>query len=167
MLKDSDDTAQKKYILNELMETYKGTLFRQTMFVEFEKEMHALCEQGEILTADLLCEKYYAVNQKYFGDTVVLDAQIRHEWERIPHFYYNFYVYKYATCICAASAIVKRIESEGESYVNKYIKFLSCGGSKSPLESLKVAEIDMESEEVVTAAIEDFKAVIEQFKALS
>ncbi|MBR0414009.1 MAG: oligoendopeptidase F [Clostridia bacterium] len=167
MLRDSDNAAQKKYILNELMETYKGTLYRQTMFAAFEKEMHALCEQGEILTADLLCKKYEAVNQKYFGDTVVLDAQIRHEWERIPHFYYNFYVYKYATCICAASAIVKRIESEGEAYVKKYIDFLSCGGSKSPLESLKVAEIDMESEEVVTTAIEDFKTVIEQFKALS
>ena len=166
MLKDSDSTEQKKYILNELMETYKGTLFRQTMFAEFEKEMHSLCEQGEILTADLLSEKYYAINRKYFGDTVVLDKQIQYEWERIPHFYYNFYVYKYATCICAASAIVKRIESEGEAYVHKYIEFLSCGGSKSPLDALKVAQIDMESEEVVETAIEDFKAVLEQFKAL-
>ena len=104
--------------------------------------------------------------KKYFGDGVVLDNEIRYEWMRIPHFYYNFYVYKYATCICAASSIVKRIETQGEAYVNKYIKFLSCGGSKSPLDSLKEAEIDMNSPEVVNAAIEDFSNVIKQFTQL-
>ena len=166
LLRESDNNAQKRYILNELMETYKGTLYRQTMFAEFEKMIHALSEQGEILTADVLCEKYYALNQKYFGDDVVLDKEIRLEWMRIPHFYYNFYVYKYATCISAASAIVKRIETQGESYVKKYIRFLSCGGSKSPLDSLKEAEIDMNSPDVVNAAIEDFEKVIHQFEAL-
>ncbi len=166
LLRESDSKEQKRYILNELMETYKGTLYRQTMFAEFEMQMHALSEQGEILTADLLSEKYYEINKKYFGEGVELDEQIRLEWMRIPHFYYNFYVYKYATCISAASAIVKRIEAEGERYVKKYLKFLSCGGSKSPLDSLKEAEVDMNAPETVSAAIEDFAAVIAQFKAL-
>ena len=166
LLRESDDKAQKRYILNQLMETYKGTLYRQTMFAEFEKQMHELVEAGEVLTGDLLSEKYYAINQKYFGEGVVLDKEIQYEWERIPHFYYNFYVYKYATCISAASAIVKRIETEGESYVKKYIGFLSCGGSKTPLDSLKVAEIDMTSPDVVNAAIEDFANVIKQFEEL-
>ena len=167
MLKESTNPTQKKYILNELIETYKGTLFRQTMFAEFEKSIHSMVEAGEVLTADLLSQAYYRLNQKYFGEGVVCDEQIRYEWERIPHFYYNFYVYKYATCISAASAIVKRIENEGEKYVQKYLKFLSCGGSKSPLDSLKEAEIDMSSPAVVEAAIEDFKSVIEQFSQLN
>lgn len=166
LLRESDDKAQKRYILNQLMETYKGTLYRQTMFAEFEKQMHELVEAGEVLTGDLLSEKYYAINQKYFGEGVVLDKEIQYEWERIPHFYYNFYVYKYAICISAASAIVKRIETEGEAYVKKYIGFLSCGGSKTPLDSLKVAEIDMTSPDVVNAAIEDFANVIKQFEEL-
>lgn len=166
LLRESNDKAQKRYILNQLMETYKGTLYRQTMFAEFEKQMHELVEAGEVLTGDLLSEKYYAINQKYFGAGVVLDKEIQYEWARIPHFYYNFYVYKYATCISAASAIVKRIETEGEAYVKKYIGFLSCGGSKTPLDSLKVAEIDMTSPDVVNAAIEDFANVIKQFEAL-
>ena len=153
-------------MLNQLMETYKGTLFRQTMFAEFEKQMHELCEKGEILTAELLSEKYYELNKKYFGEGVILDKEIRYEWERIPHFYYNFYVYKYATCICAASAIVKRIETEGEAYIQKYLKFLSCGGSKSPLDSLSEAGIDMTSPDVISAAMDDFSDVIKQFEAL-
>lgn len=167
LLRESRSNAQKRYILNELMETYKGTLFRQSMFAEFEEMIHQMVEQGEVLTADVLNTTYYALNRKYFGDIVISDDEIKGEWMRIPHFYYNFYVYKYATCICAASAIVKRIETLGESYVKKYINFLSCGGSISPLESLKVAEIDMNSPDIVNAAIEDFSAVMSQFRMLS
>ena len=166
LLKECNSNEQKKYILNQLMETYKGTLYRQTMFAEFEKIRHALSEEGEVLTGELLSEKYKKKKKKYFGNGVVLDEEIKYEWERIPHFYYNFYVYKYATCISAASAIVKRIETEGEDYVKKYIKFLSCGGSKTPLDSLLEAEIDMNSPDVVNAAIEDFAKVIEQFSEL-
>ncbi|MBQ7309842.1 MAG: oligoendopeptidase F [Clostridia bacterium] len=160
----SDD--EKLYVLNQLMETYKGTLFRQTMFAEFEKTIHALCEKGEPLTSDLLSKEYYDLVCRYFGDGVVCDKQIAYEWMRIPHFYMNFYVYKYATCISAASAIVKRIETEGASYVKKYIDFLKCGGSKSPLESLLVAGIDMTKPEVVTGAIEDFADAIKQFREI-
>jgi len=160
----SDD--EKLYILNELMETYKGTLFRQTMFAEFERDMHALCEKGVPLTAELINKKYYKIVKKYFGPKVVCDKQIAYEWMRIPHFYSCFYVYKYATCISAASAIVKRIETEGKEYVDKYIDFLKCGGSKSPLDSLLVAGIDMTDPNVVNGAIEDFKECIRQFNEI-
>ena len=102
----------------------------------------------------------------YFGPKVVKDKQIAYEWMRIPHFYSNFYVYKYATCISAASAIVKRIETEGDAYVSKYIDFLKCGGSMSPLDSLKVAGIDMSDPTVVDGAIEDFASAIASFREI-
>ena len=148
------------------METYKGTLFRQTMFAEFEKGIHALCEKGEPLTADVINKRYYKLVKRYFGPDVTCDKQIAYEWMRIPHFYTSFYVYKYATCISAASAIVKRIETEGQAYVGQYIDFLKCGGSRSPLESLLVAGIDMTKPEVVTSAIEDFASAVSQFREI-
>lgn len=160
----SDD--EKLYILNQLMETYKGTLFRQVMFASFEKEMHALAERGEPLTADLISRRYYRLVRKYFGKGVVCDKQISLEWARVPHFFTCFYVYKYATCICAASAIVKRIESEGEQYVGKYIEFLKCGDSKSPLDSLLVAGIDMRDPEVIKDAILDFADSVKMFREI-
>ena len=162
-LNECKSDEEKLYILNELMDTYKGTLYRQTMFAEFERDMHALCEKGEPLTAELLNKKYYKLVKKYFGPDVVCDKQIAYEWMRIPHFYTCFYVYKYATCISAASAIVKRIETEGASYVNQYIEFLKCGGAKSPLDSLLVAGIDMTDPNVVNGAIEDFASCVKQF----
>ncbi len=166
LLRESDSDEEKLYILNQLMETYKGTLYRQTMFASFEKEMHALCESGETLTKDLLSERYYELVKRYFGKDVVCDKQIAYEWMRIPHFYYNFYVYKYATCISAASSIVKKIETQGDAYVRKYLDFLKCGGSRSPLDSLLVADIDLTKPEVIEDAIADFAATVEQFRAL-
>ena len=160
----SDD--EKLYILNQIMETYKGTLYRQTMFAEFERDMHALCEKGEPLTAERMNKHYYKLVKKYFGGDVVCDKQIAYEWMRIPHFYTCFYVYKYATCISAASTIVRRIETEGESYIKKYIEFLKCGDSKSPVDSLLVAEIDMTRPEVVDVAIEEFESAVKQFKEI-
>ena len=165
-LKECKSDNEKLYILNQLMETFKATLFRQTMFAEFERDMHALCEKGVPLTQDTLCKSYYDLVKLYFGPSVICDKEIADEWMRIPHFYNCFYVYKYATCISAASAIVKRIETEGEAYIAKYIDFLKCGGSKSPLDSLLVAGIDMRKPEVVRSAIEDFAATVEQFKEL-
>lgn len=165
-LRQSNSNEEKLSILNQIMETYKGTLFRQTMFASFEREMHALCAAGETLTQDRLCECYYEINRRYFGDGVVCDRQIALEWMRIPHFYTNFYVYKYATCISAASSIVKRIETEGEAYIGKYLDFLKCGGSRSPLDSLKVAGIDLTRPEVIEDAIADFSDTIDQFRAL-
>ena len=166
-LKESESDSEKLYILNNLMETYKGTLFRQTMFAEFELLMHTLCEKGIPLTADLINKKYYKLVRRYFGPDVVCDKQIAYEWMRIPHFYMNYYVYKYATCISAASAIVKRIETEGESYIKKYIDFLKCADSKSPLESLLVAEIDMTDDSLVNGAIEDFLSCIRMYNEIA
>ncbi len=165
-LRESDSDEEKLAILNQIMETYKGTLFRQTMFAEFEKFMHEAVEAGETLTQQLLSTKYYEIVKRYFGKNVVCDEDIALEWMRIPHFYRWFYVYKYATCISAASSIVKRIETEGEPYIKKYLEFLSLGGSKSPLDSLLVADIDMTKPEVIRDAIADFKATIEQFRAI-
>lgn len=165
-LNHSKSREEKLYILNNIMETYKATLFRQAMFAEFERDMHALSEAGEPLTADLISEKYYALVCRYFGDGVVCDKEIAYEWMRVPHFYTSFYVYKYATSISAASAIVKRIESEGAPYVEKYIEFLKCGDSKSPIDSLLVAEIDMNDPEIVNGAIEDFSNCIKMFEKL-
>lgn len=165
-LRECTDDNEKLYILNQLMETYKGTLYRQTMFAEFERDMHALSEKGTPLTADVINKHYYKLVKKYFGKDVAVDKQIAMEWMRIPHFYSSFYVYKYATCISAASAIVKRIENEGAAYVDQYIDFLKCGGSKSPLDSLLVAGIDMRDPSVVNGAIEDFKSAVEEFRAI-
>ena len=165
-LRESTSRDEKLYILNELMETYKGTLFRQTMFAEFERDMHALTEKGEPLTAEVINKAYHKLVRRYFGPRVACDRQISFEWMRIPHFYTSFYVYKYATCISAASAIVKRIESEGEEYVKQYIEFLKCGDSRSPLDSLLVAGIDMTSPDVINGAIEDFASAVRQFEEL-
>ena len=165
-LRESKSDEEKLYILDGLMETYKATLYRQTMFASFEAKMHALLESGNPLTRDVMCREYYKLVKKYFGRDVVCDKDIALEWARIPHFYSCFYVYKYATCISAASAIVKRIESEGEAYVSKYIDFLKCGGSKSPLESLLVAGIDMRDSAVISDAIEDFSKAIKEFREI-
>ena len=165
-LAECKSDAEKLSILDGLMETYKGTLYRQTMFAEFERNAHRLAEKGEPLTAEVLNKEYMKLIRAYFGPKVAKDRQIAYEWMRIPHFYSNFYVYKYATCISAASAIVKRIETEGEAYVGQYIEFLKCGGSKSPLESLLVAGIDMSDPKVVDGAIEDFASAIAQFREI-
>ena len=166
MLEESKSDEEKLYILNQLMETYKGTLYRQTLFAEFERDMHAMCDKGIPLTADSIKSHDYDLVKLYFGRDVCCDKQIAYEWTRIPHFYSCFYVYKYATCISAASAIVKRIETEGKEYINKYIDFLKCGGSKSPLDSLLVAGIDMTKPEVVRSAIDDFAGVVKQFREI-
>ena len=165
-LRESGSDEEKLSILNQIMETYKGTLYRQTMFAEFEKTMHELCESGETLTKELLCEKYYALIEKYFGGHVVADKEIALEWMRIPHFYNWFYVYKYATCISAASSIVRRIETEGDAYIGKYLEFLGCGGRISPLESLKIAGIDLTKPEVIEDAINDFAGTVNAFREL-
>ena len=166
LLRDAKSDEEKLYILGQLMDTYKGTLFRQTMFAEFERDIHKMCEEGKPLTADVLCKHYYKLNRKYFGKDVSVDKQISLEWARIPHFYTSFYVYKYATCISAASYIVKRIEEEGDAYVGQYIEFLKCGGAKSPLDSLKVAGVDMTSPEVVSGALSDFAAAIKSYREI-
>ena len=163
-LRMAKDRGERLALLNQLMETYKGTLYRQTMFAEFELRMHTMAEAGEPLTQEVLCREYYALVRDYFGTRVAVDEDIAYEWMRIPHFYSCFYVYKYATCISAASAIVKRIEEEGDAYVAQYLAFLSAGGSRSPLESLRLAGIDMQKASVIESAIADFADAVAEFR---
>lgn len=166
-LRESESDAEKLSVLNNIMETFKGALFRQTMFAEFERELYFSVESGIPLTKEYICEKYYKTVKRYFGPRVVCDKKIANEWMRIPHFYYNFYVYKYATCISAAASIVKRIEDNGESYISKYLDFLKCGDSLSPVESLKIAGIDMTDPGVIEDAIAVFADTVKQFRAIA
>ena len=163
MLKNSKDKNEKLAIINHILDLYKATLFRQTMFAEFEQKTHSLREQGEVLTSDLLSNIYYDLIKKYFGENVVCDDLIKYEWARIPHFYYGFYVYKYATGISAASYIVDGILNNKEGQLESYINFLKTGGSMYPLDELKVANIDLTNEEVIQSAIKTFEKYIKEF----
>ena len=166
LIKNSKDDKEKMFVLNELMELFKGTIYRQVMFAEFERDMHALKEQGEILTNELLSNKYYKLNQKYFGPNVVVDEAIKYEWERIPHFYYNFYVYKYAIGLSSACHIVNNILEGKENALENYLSFLKSGGSDYPANALKIAGVDVTSSEVIESAIKMFDNVIDEFKTL-
>jgi len=165
VIKNSNDKNEKLFILNRMMELYRATIYRQTMFSEFEKKIYGLIEDDKPLTADILSDIYYELNKIYFGDGVVIDDYIRYEWERIPHFYYNFYVYKYATGLSAASAIVTAL-LDGSLKPEDYIAFLKCGKSKNPLESLKVAGVDLSDKAVISSAIDMFDDIITEFSEL-
>lgn len=166
MLKNSSSKDEKKYILNKLMELFRATIYRQTMFAEFERDVYALVEKDEVITADLLDGMYFDLNKKYFGDNVCIDDEIQYEWERIPHFYYNFYVYKYATGLSCACMIVNNILSGKKDAVSNYIEFLKCGRKKNPVDSLKVAGVDITKKEVVDSAIKMFNEIIDEFVGL-
>ena len=164
MLKNSKNKDEKLAIINHILDLYKATLYRQTMFAEFEKETHKLREKGEVLTSDLLSNTYYNLVKKYFGPNVLCDDLIRYEWARIPHFYYNFYVYKYATGISAASYIVDGILNKKEGALENYINFLKTGGSMYPLDELKIAGVNLNSKSVVLSAIKTFEKYLKEFK---
>lgn len=167
LLKTSKDKKEKLFILDNLMTLFKSTIYRQTMFAEFEQDIYQSAEEDIPLTANYLCKKYYDLNKKYFGPNVIVDEEIKYEWARVPHFYYNFYVYKYATGLSAACKIANDILSEKPNAVENYKKFLSAGRTKTPLETLKIAGVDLTKKEVVTSAIEMFNDVIEEFKELN
>lgn len=164
MLKNSKNKEEKLAVINHILDLYKATLYRQTMFAEFEKETHKLREKGEVLTSDLLSNTYYNLVKKYFGPNVLCDDLIKYEWARIPHFYYNFYVYKYATGISAASYIVDGILNNKEGALENYIKFLKSGGSMYPLDELKIAGVNLNSESVILSAIKTFEKYLKEFK---
>ena len=166
LLKKFNSKEEKLNILNRLLELFKSTIYRQTMFAEFEKKIYELRERGNVLTSETICKEYYELNKLYFGNNVVVDDLIKYEWERIPHFYYNFYVYKYATGLSAACYIVKNILDNKENAKENYLKFLKSGGSMYPLDELKLAGVDMNKTEVVESAISMFKETIEEFKTL-
>lgn len=166
LLETTNDKHQRMYLINYYLEQFRGTVFRQTMFAEFEKIVHAKEEAGEPLTADSLNEIYRELNVAYHGPEMVIDKEIELEWERIPHFYRHFYVYKYATGFSAATSLSKQILEEGQPAVERYLQFLKGGSSDFPLNLLKNAGVDMTSPEPIREALAVFKALIEELEQL-
>lgn len=167
MYKHLDDDKKKLYLLNYQLDGFRGTVFRQTMFAEFEYLIHTLAEQNEPLTAERLNAEYRKLNEKYYGDAVITDDYIQYEWSRIPHFYYNYYVYQYATGYSAAYALSKKILEEGQPAVDKYInEFLKAGSSDYPIEVLKKAGVDMNEKTPIENACKVFEERLDAFEAL-
>lgn len=169
LLKTADGNL-RRYLLNHYLDSFKGTLFRQTMFAEFERWTHEVVDGGGVLTAESMCEKYKSLNEKYYGTDIISDKEISYEWARIPHFYNAFYVYKYATGFSAASAISADILADGgnggNEAVKNYIEFLKSGNSDHPIELLKIAGLNMESKEPIEKAMGLFKSLLDEFESL-
>ncbi len=166
LLNKTTDKKERAFLINHYLDKFKGTLFRQTQFAEFELRMNELCAQGQPLTADLLSREYRAINEKYYGPDMVCDDLIAMEWARIPHFYYNYYVYQYATGYSAAIALSRRILAEGEPAVKDYLNFLSGGCSKDPIDLLRGAGVDMASPKPVQDALDLFGELLDEMEAL-
>lgn len=167
MVKTTEDDQERIYLLNHWLDGFRGTVFRQTMFAEFEHTIHQMDQNGEALTADRLTEVYYELNKKYFGDEVAVDEEIGLEWARIPHFYYNYYVFQYATGFSAATALSKGILEEGQPAVDRYIsEFLKAGSSDYPIEVLKKAGVDMTSPQPVEEACKVFEEKLNELEKL-
>lgn len=167
LLAATEDKNRRAYVLNHFLDDFKGTIFRQTMFAEFEMLAHRRMEAGEALSASDLNELYYGLNETYFGPDMVVDREIEREWSRIPHFYTPFYVYQYATGFSAAAALAQRILDGGAPAVADYMKFLTGGGSKDPIELLRLAGVDMSRKEPVQAAMKLFGEMLDEFEALT
>ncbi|WP_423409729.1 oligoendopeptidase F [Heyndrickxia sp. MSNUG] len=167
MLKTIDDEQKRLYLLNHYLEGFRGTVFRQTMFAEFEHMIHKKAQNNEALTADSLTKDYYELNKKYFGDEdIEIDEEIGLEWSRIPHFYYNYYVYQYATGFSAATALSKQILEEGQPAVERYIDFLKAGSSDYPIEVLKKAGVDMTSSKPIEEALKVFEEKLNEMEKM-
>ena len=166
LLKKTQDKKERAYLINHFLEQFKSTLYRQTMFAEFERNIGQMTAQGQTLTAEVLCAEYKRLNEEYFGPDMVVDDRIALEWARIPHFYYNYYVFQYATGYCAAIALSRRILREGEAAVKDYLNFLSGGCSRSPIELLKGAGVDMTSPEPVDQALALFGELLDEMEQL-
>ena len=166
MLSKAREPKEKAYLINHYLECFKGTVYRQTMFEEFERRTNAMAEAGTPLTAGALCDLYLELNKQYFGEDMVSDPLIAYEWCRIPHFYYNFYVYQYATSFCAAVAIARRILEQGEAAVKPYLEFLKSGCTKDPVSLLRIAGVDLSTSEPVDEALEVFGGAVRQMEEL-
>lgn len=164
LIDHTDSKEEKLTIINNMLELFRTTIYRQTMFAEFERDVHKLNSEGTILTKDVLSNTYYELVKKYFGENVICDDLIKYEWERIPHFYYDFYVYKYATGLSCACYIVDGILSGKKDALSNYIKFLSSGGSDYPVNELKIAGVDITNSEVIESAIKTFDKFVDEFK---
>ena len=165
LLARAKDPTERAYLLNHYLDNFKNTLYRQTMFEEFERKTYAMSEGGEPLTAEALCRVYADLNREYYGPAMEQDELIACEWCRIPHFYYNFYVYQYATSFAAAVAIAKRILNEGEAAVAPYLKFLSSGCTQDPVSLLRIAGVDLSTAAPVDAALETFEKLVDELAA--
>ncbi len=166
LLNKTADKKERAYLINHFLDSFKATVYRQTMFAEFELALGRMAEAGDTLTADALCEKYRELNRLYFGPDMVSDDGIALEWTRIPHFYYNYYVFQYATSFCAAVAIADRILAGGGDAVREYKRFLSGGSSADPISLLKIAGVDMSTPEPVNAALRLFGELIGEMEKL-
>ena len=166
LLGKTTDKKERAYLINHFLDQFKGTLYRQTMFAEFELNIGRMIAEGKTLTADVLCAEYKRLNEMYYGPDMVVDDRIAVEWARIPHFYMNYYVFQYATGYSAAIALSRRILNEGEEAVKDYLGFLSGGCSKSPIDLLKGAGVDMTSPEPVNAALKLFGELIDEMETL-
>ena len=166
LLQNTTDRKERAYLLNHYLDSFKGTVYRQTMFAEYERETNRLAESGESLTADVLSKVYYDLNCKYYGPDMVSDPEIAVEWARIPHFYYNFYVYQYATGFSSAVAIAHNILKNGTSAVEAYLKFLSSGCTQSPVELLKIAGVNLESPQPIQDALDVMDDILEELESL-
>lgn len=166
LINKATDKNEKLYLINHHLESFRSTVFRQTMFAEFEKWIHEQVEAGHALNHENLSEAYYELNKKYFGDGIVVDEDIKYEWSRIPHFYYNFYVYKYATGFSAAASLAQQILDEGEPAVKRYLNFLQSGSSQYSLDLLKGAGVDMTTPEPIQNAMNLFKSLLDQMEEL-
>ncbi len=165
MLANSKNKQEKLAIFDKLMELYRATIYRQTMFAEFERDIYNNIENDLPLTSDILCEKYYKLNKEYFGNDVIIDEEIKYEWERIPHFYYDFYVYKYSIGLSVATYIVNGLLN-GSIKNTDYIKFLSCGRTLNPVDSLKLTKVNVMDKEVVDSALIEFNGIVDEFYKL-
>ena len=166
LLENTSDKKEKLYLLNHYLEGFRGTVFRQTMFAEFEHMIHKKAQDGEPLTPDLLSSLYYDLNKKYFGEDLVIDDEIALEWARIPHFYYNYYVFQYATGFSAAASLSNQILEEGDEAVSRYIDFLKAGSSDYPIEVLKKAGVDMTSSKPISDALDVFESILNEMENL-
>ena len=166
LLGKTTDKKERAYLINHFLEQFKSTLYRQTMFAEFELNIGKMVAEGKTLTADVLCAEYRRLNEAYFGPDMIVDDEIAMEWARIPHFYYNYYVFQYATGYSAAIALSRKILNEGEPAVKDYLNFLSGGCSKSPIDLLKGAGVDMTSPAPVEEALQLFGTLLDEMEAL-
>lgn len=166
LLKTTEDKNQRLYLINYFMEQFKSTVYRQTMFAEFERLTHEVVENGEALTADKLSEMYHDINVKYFGNDMIIDEDLDMEWARIPHFYYNYYVFQYATGYSAAIALSQKILNEGEEAVTNYKNFLKSGCSEYPIETLKKAGVDMTTAEPIEQALKVFEGLLDEMESM-
>ena len=166
LLAKTTDKKERAYLINHFLDQFKGTIYRQTMFAEFELNIGRMVQEGKTLTAEVLCQEYRRLNELYYGPDIVVDDEIAMEWARIPHFYYNYYVFQYATGYSAAIALSRRILAEGESAVKDYLNFLSGGCSKSPIDLLKGAGVDMTSPAPVEQALALFGELLDEMEKL-